>query len=69
MKTRFHALLEQKINEEIGAKVASVANGSAADYAEYKFWVGYVRGLNAALNLCDEIEREADGSSGAPSGN
>lgn len=58
MKGRFQSVLEAKINNEIAEKAASVASGTAKNYDEYKYWVGYVQGLKACLDLCADIERE-----------
>ena len=57
-KTRFHALLEERVTKAVESRAQSLASGSAADYAEYRFSVGYVQGLSDALKLCDEIEKE-----------
>lgn len=59
-KTRFHALLEQKIAEAIENRSISVASGVCTEYANYRENVGYIKGLQAALALCDEIESELD---------
>lgn len=58
MKGRFQSALEAKIQNEIAAKAGSLAGGTAKDYAEYRYWVGYASGLSACLDLCSEIERE-----------
>lgn len=60
-QTRFHTLLEAKVKTEIVGKTTSLAEGSAKDYGEYKYWVGYVAGLMASLEIANEIMREAEG--------
>jgi hypothetical protein len=59
-KTRFHSLLEAKINEAVQSRAASLASGAAPDYPQYQNNVGYIIGLKEALNLADEVEREMD---------
>lgn len=60
MKGRFQNLLEERIRVELESKAASLASGTAKDYAEYKEWVGYRRGLTTCLELCAAIERESE---------
>lgn len=57
-KTRFHNLLEEKILQEVDNRSKSIASGGASDYPHYRENVGYITGLQAALALCEEIERE-----------
>lgn len=59
-KTRFHALLEEKIRIEVENRSISLANGGASDYPNYRESVGYIRGLQDAVKLCEEIERESE---------
>ena len=59
-KTRFHALLETRINEAVENRSRSIASGAASDYAHYRENVGYIHGLIDALKLCDEIEAESE---------
>lgn len=59
-KTRFHTLLEAKIEKAIDDTAASIATGSCADYASYRDQTGYIRGLNDALKLADDIAGEVD---------
>lgn len=44
-----------EIGKEIEDKTASLAVGDAADYPEYRFRVGQIRGLNAALDILGGI--------------
>ena len=60
-KTRFHGVLEEAVNEEIRKAEIDLAHGSAsADIAIYRYSVGYIAGLEAALRIADEIERKFD---------
>jgi len=63
-KTRFHSLLEAKINEAVESRADSLISGGAIDYPTYQFNVGYINGLRDALKLCDEIEAEFDNAPG-----
>jgi hypothetical protein len=58
MTTRFHALLEKKIEEEIENRAASLASGAAADYPHYRESVGYINGLRDSIKLCDDVEQD-----------
>ncbi len=59
-KTRFHSILETRINEAVEKMAESIANGHANDYANYRQHVGYISGLRQALKLCAEIEAESE---------
>ena len=65
IRTHFHNLLDKRVKELVESRSASLARGAAADYAEYKYTVGYLSGLEDALKICDEIEGEADERSSA----
>ena len=59
-KTRFHSILESKINEAVENRSKSIASGDASDYAHYRENVGYIRGLQESLKICDDIAAESD---------
>ena len=63
-KTRFHALLEAKINEAVENRSISLVSGAATDYAHYRENVGYILGLRDALKIGDDIEAESDNAPG-----
>lgn len=54
--SRFHLLLIEKIRSAIEDHGASIICGQAKDYAEYRDACGYIRGLNDALRICEDIE-------------
>ncbi len=56
MKTRFHSLLEAKINEVIAKYSEIVLSCGCASIESYRAEVGYLRGLKDALKLADEVE-------------
>jgi len=58
MKSRFHLLLDGKIQEAVERMAESLVDGGASDYPSYKDTVGYIRGLKDALKYCEEIEAE-----------
>ena len=58
--TRFHALLADKIAGAIEKANAELATGAAKDYPQYRDLVGYIRGMQDCLKLCDEIEQSYD---------
>lgn len=57
-KTRFHTLLEERVKEAIEANISSIIGGQPKDFPTYREAVGYIRGLNDALTLCDQIEED-----------
>lgn len=59
-KTRFHSLLEHKINERVESRIESTISGAAEDYARYREQVGYISGLKDALRLAEDVEREME---------
>jgi hypothetical protein len=70
MATRFHGLLQKKVEEAIQARTASVIAGQCIDYSIYKENVGYINGLIDSLKLCDEVEQDMGNErSGSAPGN
>ena len=60
-KTRFHGQLEVAVQEEIRKTEIDLAHGSASsDIAIYRYSVGYIAGLEAALRIADKIEGKPD---------
>lgn len=58
--TRFHNLLRARLNEVIAEAGAAITCGQPTDWATYKECVGYIRGLNDALRVCEDIEKDLD---------
>ena len=58
MTTRFHSLLEKKVEEAIQSRSAGVVAGQCVDYPSYRENVGYINGLMDSLKLCDEVEQD-----------
>ena len=57
-RTRLFLLLSEQVKKIVDSESASVSSGQAPDYPSYKERCGYIRGLNTALELCDQIEEE-----------
>lgn len=63
-ESRFHQLLVKRVDAEADATARLMAQGKArgsdaADTAQkYSDLVGYVRGLQKALQFCEEIEAD-----------
>ena len=53
----FHRRLEAKVQAQIAKRTEYVMGGGLTE-TMYREEVGYVRGLNDALKLCEEIEQE-----------
>ena len=60
MRSHVTRLLEARILEEIARQENSLGLGAAVSYENYQGICGYIRGLRAALTLCDEIESERE---------
>lgn len=58
MKTRFHALLDYKIQEAIKQQESEVCGGMCQSFDAYQAQIGYIRGLRDALRLAEEVETE-----------
>jgi hypothetical protein len=58
MATRLGNILKAKIEKAIKERSSDLAFGGAKDYPDYKFHVGWLCGISAALDLCEEAERE-----------
>lgn len=50
--------LRVQAEEQIRIWTDDLARGSAKDYAEYKYQVGNIAGMIAALQILEEIEKE-----------
>ena len=59
-RSRLFSVLRERIQEEVDSRSLSLASGGAPDYSQYKDSVGYIRGLQDALKLCEDIEKESD---------
>ena len=55
--SRFHAALREQITDHMKGHIDGLIAGRISDYSAYRECVGYLRGLNAALELAAEIEK------------
>lgn len=58
MITRFHSLLQKKVEAAIEERTIQVYTGVCLDYAGYREQVGYIQGLTDSLKLGDEVEQD-----------
>ena len=56
--TRLYSILEAKIGQQRRVVLDSMGDGACPDYPSYRDQCGYLRGLDAALALMEEIERD-----------
>lgn len=60
----FHPWFCEELNRRIAQRRAeramSLASGAAGDFADYRYGVGYLDGLQAALDVADEIRKEQE---------
>jgi hypothetical protein len=52
----FNAALHRKVMATINSRMVSLARGSAGSHEEYQRQVGFMEGLQSALDLAMEIE-------------
>ncbi len=56
--SRLYQLLLNRVKEEVFKYSESICGGEAEDYTRYKEACGYIRGLNDAVKILEEIEKE-----------
>ncbi len=49
--------LVQNLHDEKSKREKSLINGQVQDFASYRFLVGQVKGLEDAINICQDIFR------------
>jgi len=59
-ETHFHRMLRAKVTEVLDARRLSVAEGVCSNFDRYMHEVGYITGLQDALKIADDLERELD---------
>ncbi len=59
-ESRFHTILKAKLLSLRTEREHELVDGVIEDYPSYRFYVGILMGLNDALKLCEETEREFD---------
>lgn len=50
--------LKSTIEEEVKKQEGWLAEGAAKDYADYKYAVGIVRGLEMVVQILEQLEKE-----------
>jgi len=60
MESHFGRRLKAKIEQVINERATSIASGACTDYAHYRENVGFVEGLMAAANFCEDLEKDHD---------
>ena len=60
MEKQVLEMLIKKLQERIDSLSVTLRNGNAADYAEYKYIVGTVRGLAYAQSEADDLLRRLE---------
>lgn len=56
--SHFHRILEERIERLITERALSVIGGACTSFEAYKQQVGFVEGLQAAISIGRDIERE-----------
>lgn len=47
--------IAKDINQEIGVVLGYLKDGQVQDYADYKYFVGSLKGLETAKNICEDV--------------
>ena len=53
---RFHVKLREQLEEAIEVEIASLLEGSAEDFADYRYRAGRLWGLRQALEISAEVQ-------------
>lgn len=56
--SQFHNRLKAKILEEMDKAGKEITGGQMKDYDDYRWFVGYIKGMGDVLTLADEVEQE-----------
>lgn len=56
----FHQELQRLVEVERREKAEDMARGACGDFADYRYAVGYVDGMNRVLELADDIRKKQD---------
>ncbi len=59
-RTQLFRKLEARVRDKVKSVGDTILGGAPESYEDYKYWVGYLRGLEDALEIADEIEGELD---------
>jgi hypothetical protein len=59
--SQFHIRLQAKVVEEMNKIGKEVILGQMTNYDDYRWYVGYLKGLGDSLKLADEVEKEMEG--------
>lgn len=59
-RSHFHRQLEAALLEVIDTRSKQMATGVCVDYPHYKREAGVIEGIQLALNLANELEKESD---------
>lgn len=49
-----------RVAKERAERAMSLANGAAGDFADYRYAVGFMDGMELALTIADEIRKEQE---------
>lgn len=52
--------IRAKLEKVRADKVGFIADGQVADWADYQRRVGVLQGIDEALRVCDDLEKEAE---------
>lgn len=56
----FHEALKARIEKDRLERADGMARGMCGDFADYRYAVGFVDGMNRVLELADDIKKEHD---------
>lgn len=50
--------IKQRLMQIRATRVEFLADGAATDWAHYQRLIGFLQGIDEALQICDEIEKQ-----------
>lgn len=56
----FYSEIERRVLADKTTKALDLAQGAAADFADYRYGCGVLAGLDLALEIAGEIKKELD---------
>lgn len=59
-RSHYQVKLVEKLENAASKEAAFLIAGTADDYAKYREVVGYIRGLNDAVKIANQIEQEME---------
>ena len=63
IRSRFHKLLFDKLKEVLDDRSNDLTSGTAKNYEQYQYQVGYLDSIKDVLKICEGIDDDEFGAS------